>query len=1066
MSGLGRFTNSFFSATNENTLALANFNLDFAVVKFEAPKEFNGLGTSLSTARRNNAEDGPLHKTLRKLGCLFEQILPSTPKLIQAYGLRTSEIIQSPGISPKGSRSHGPFEPFIGADGTSIWAAATSGPAALSVHLLACMLARQFDDSKIGIAILVELVVERQREIQEAMKNNHIVSISTVMASQQEISREELAAFDASARSWLCSADEAKMSPQKKLMLILRNINTRISGGSSTYNTVIEAWKQAMLGLEDLLGGMPQQVSNGAVLRALSSWHLYPNLIVLVDKVVNVKFDDPLFPEQGVVTVGLQSSDEEHNTGIQWSLTLSHLRYYGDPVAVETDGNNSRVDMKQLHMGIFGSLLGLWNVPAEEVRDVAVWFQVLWNTLEVGVSKEVIASTLPWLRTLVEIADEILVSQGDDWETFRLLVHYGSRRASRFLTEPTDTFRPFFGLGNPYVLATVELNIDHGIEHLRQAAVSLNLRDRNAFIMFSETLEDGVYFEVATALKHTRPSSKRLEDGSIKGQQVHARWIYSEFSFPSGSDPSCSCQRACSDSCPCRNAGLFCGKACHRKGKRVCQAHVLASRLQQLYDQGEEAFLIKEGPPRLADLYNPEFKYRKYEWLSPPVLYGAARGSDCGVTGDAASSMSHCKCFESQKQEQEATQYVRVAGFSVGFGLYVRLSDYPNDNFFSSQMEDLWSKRIEHNSMLQHLSGPTVEHSRLFQFLGHIAGNDSRSTEIPLAKLNTFVHKERQHPAALSSLHHLRHLVKIPSSFIRSLRAIAFANRLYDGMTAASIPLRLVEQPIYENHWIPQETGTQRGVLKQPSQAQAMACILTFESGGVRSDPKQLELVMALSSRNSIFIAGALLSDPAKAVNGPDIRRVIGNVGKPGITLLVSPRDLLVKPPSRDFRVITHADYDYKRLDSFSGTSLHLSFTKWMFPLNDGEYGLIDQDIFLAEAVVSVRDRGRWIADIDVVGARPDDYVFNVKCQCNNQDKSFSKAYTSIDSWEELLDPPLAVGIFRAHGNWAARLAAICILKQKNVDSRLFLLDQDTACLACFENQIWANERVTAFFID
>ena len=135
MAGLSKLTSSFFSATNENTLALANFNLDFALVKFEAPKEFNGLGVSLSTARRNNAEDGPLHKTLRKLGCLFEQILPSTPKLIQAYGLRTSEIIQSPGISPKGSRLHGPFEPFIGADGTSIW---TSCYECTSLGLYAC----------------------------------------------------------------------------------------------------------------------------------------------------------------------------------------------------------------------------------------------------------------------------------------------------------------------------------------------------------------------------------------------------------------------------------------------------------------------------------------------------------------------------------------------------------------------------------------------------------------------------------------------------------------------------------------------------------------------------------------------------------------------------------------------------------------------------------------------------------------------------------------------------------------------------------------------------------------
>ena len=56
----------------------------------------------------------------------------------------------------------------------------------------------------------------------------------------------------------------------------------------------------------------------------------------------------------------------------------------------------------------------------------------------------------------------------------------------------------------------MELNIDHGVEYLRQAAVSLNLKDHDVFIMYAETLDDGVYFEVATALKHTRLSSKRL----------------------------------------------------------------------------------------------------------------------------------------------------------------------------------------------------------------------------------------------------------------------------------------------------------------------------------------------------------------------------------------------------------------------------------------------------------------------------------------------------------------------------------------------------------------------------
>ena len=107
------------------------------------------------------------------------------------------------------------------------------------------------------------------------------------------------------------------------MMLILQNINVTMSSGSSTYIKVVEAWKQALSAFEDLLAGLPQQVLNGSVLAALSAWHLYPDLIALAHKTVNVKFEDILLPSQGVVTVSLQSSSP-HEKGIQWSLALSH----------------------------------------------------------------------------------------------------------------------------------------------------------------------------------------------------------------------------------------------------------------------------------------------------------------------------------------------------------------------------------------------------------------------------------------------------------------------------------------------------------------------------------------------------------------------------------------------------------------------------------------------------------------------------------------------------------------------------------------------------------------------
>ena len=60
--------------------------------------------------------------------------------------------------------------------------------------------------------------------------------------------------------------------------------------------------------------------------------------------------------------------------------------------------------------------------------------------------------------------------------------------------------------------------------------------------------------------------------------------------------------------------------------------------------------------------------------------------------------------------------------------------------------------------------------------------------------------------------------------------------------------------------------------------------------------------------------------------------------------------------------------------------------------------------------------------------------------------------YTSLDTWEELLDGPSNVGIFRAHGNWAARLAAVSILAQKGQQHGIGVFEPGRICLECLEN--------------
>ena len=95
MAAINKFAASAVSAVNENTVALANFNVDFSLIKIDAPIEYHGLRSVLSRRRTENAEQGQIHRTARRLGALFEQLLPPIQKLAEVYGRRVSEIAES-----------------------------------------------------------------------------------------------------------------------------------------------------------------------------------------------------------------------------------------------------------------------------------------------------------------------------------------------------------------------------------------------------------------------------------------------------------------------------------------------------------------------------------------------------------------------------------------------------------------------------------------------------------------------------------------------------------------------------------------------------------------------------------------------------------------------------------------------------------------------------------------------------------------------------------------------------------------------------------------------------------
>ncbi|MCJ1384979.1 hypothetical protein MMC17_008097 [Xylographa soralifera] len=1204
MSSLGKITNSVLSATNENTLALANLNFDFSLVKVEAPKEFSALGSALSMQRRINAEEGPLHRTARRLGALFEQvILANTPKLIKAYGRRVSEIMQTPGINPRGSRSDGPFQAYVGADGTSIWAAATSGPSAVGVHLLGCMLARQFDDPKSATAIWAELVTARKEEIEAAVKDNQIVPASTMLAAGQDIARKDLRILDASARSWILSADEAKMSEQKKLMLVLQRVRIPISGGGNTYIKVTQAWKNAMIGLEHILSGMPQQISSGAILLALTAWHLYPDLVVLGSKTQTVALADPIFKDAGIVTVGLETSDTEGEGGIQWSLTLSQLHHYGDPVQVDSYGGSSRVTIDQLHLVALGALLAAWRIKPKDTLDAARWFQKLWVALgaEDENRVEALSNSLAWLQVLVGAAVQLLNAQGPDAEVCGSLINYGRRRGRTFLFDKNfldarlSSFG--FGLNNSLVIDAMKAgsSVECVIRYWRNIATNLGLRSDEAIIQYSEMYLGEHYIGYATAVPYSGSCNVCSTNGRSTHQDRHARWIQPDLRLFISSDSPCQCKIVCSSDCECLKNGHSCSSSCHNYQNMTCQSSGLKHRMHQISACGEfvEAVEVLSGlqvkadglealltwynaPPMFSrnqnevesglqnlSLSDTETLCQCFQTSSNPRTYEGSRPEFILLAGEVGSftfflnhrqhqvngQIEHSRSTseqndkdesnhsdeENQKSQENLDNTDKYAQHdqkhSKGTGgdsyknsmqrndensIYHRRRDYTkhNLNHYHSFLKDRYldfaqkmiSLRCEEefyvdlSGMIQLFSESKMNRMLVLEYLNswslqtdsqirYPKWNDGNGYNIrPSMILNTYVEIS-------STAYAMKDLLK-------SLQSLAVCSRLYERFPAVTIPLGIVTQPLWKALWSPiwpqlepkfdsheslvrkslptnigddqqRRDRSQGSSLKRdrtPSwednmtRSQAFACIAMLQSG-LEIATTDLEQVMAMSCGNSIFVASALLTDPACATPASDIRRITGNVGRgEGITMMISPQKPRVRGPSDSFRAVVHAEYNGKREDNFQGTSLHLSFTPWELPLNIGRVGLIDQDVVVVESVISVRDRGEWVADIDVVAARAAIDTPSTECRISQYSTTSEDCLTSIDYWNELLDPPLTGAIVRAHSNWSARLAASCVAHQIRAGSHVRVLEASASDHKC--NCSILEEKESAITID
>ncbi|KAI5456013.1 hypothetical protein BGZ63DRAFT_397291 [Mariannaea sp. PMI_226] len=284
--------------------------------------------------------------------------------------------------------------------------------------------------------------------------------------------------------------------------------------------------------------------------------------------------------------------------------------------------------------------------------------------------------------------------------------------------------------------------------------------------------------------------------------------------------------------------------------------------------------------------------------------------------------------------------------------------------------------------------------------------------------------------------------------YFQSFFAIGAAGDIYAKLPGAQVNLQAMSLRVSKAKWW-------EAMLKpQSSKVHAvMACIAYFETGGLDVNPEDLgDYTFAVCHATSIFVASRLLGDPIDDTLEHSVERIIGNVGKPGLSFLVTPPD----PKSQAFdpsswHLIAHEKYDGKKQDSFWGTSFHLSFTGYELPLGVGQRSGRDIAAYLLETVISVYDKDKWVADLEILRASKrwkKAPVLPCSHPLETQNTIPELPLVSVDSWLEIIDPPQPGqnAVVRATGNPIARLATATMALQMR---HKVLILPEKVCWAC-----------------
>ena len=838
------------------------------------------------------------------------------------------------------------------------------------------------------------------------------------------------------------------------------------------FESVRNAWLNAMKVLDKLIQGTPQDVHNPEVLLGLLSWHLYPDMNVVSGSTRHILQQDPLIQPGGIVTLGLQNSEpkDEEDTGIRWSLPLSHLRYYEKSVLSTgyIKETSSKIAFTQLLFVALGSLTRSWGVFSRDFHELCRFFAALADFVERSpdfrnTSDLETVTMLQKIMKLLRTASNLFLKANDYTrdDAVRLFM-LGKRRGASFLNEDGGV-SAVFGLSDRKVhysllQKNVNLRVSWLRDNLTQESVP-KVKLENALLAYDghalqETRKGQLTTEGTIAVPHSSNAHNHPDHPDFSGQEPeivgkefaslqkrwfhigqtayfgHRRWIPA---FESDGIKRVIQPEDASNHRATNYLSNILKDFSSRQDPRLT-SWAIPGHFSVLTAAAER--VVESSPLDQYGLYTGSIdKFHSYRHYYEVLKLASSVLKEAPVIPlrkDLGSKPYPCERTVASRKRSGCPEKWYVPS-RVEYGpdtLYTCIIG----KYFSTQ--DEVAVLLPNEDM--HTTATSADWSSLYGLMA------------PMELYQIITALNEDHFDGQSLFKHLKSQLRGRERYtFDSLLVLCEACDIYQSLQDAPVDLSIIGKPLHTARWA--------GYF--PSAEKSFACIAMFENGGFSVHPEDLVNVLAVSNKNSLYISEAVLHDPIGRKERGLVRRVVGNLGKPGLLFLTTPKDLAVMEPDySSWQQVNHRSYDGTTETFFRETSLHLRLTGYEFPLNVRDHGLWDQEVLVVQAVVQAFDRGEWVADIDlnegavlsITAGRLDLVPLSMdECQHQSSERSDFSALeplTSVESWLELLDPPPNNYVIRAKGSWTARQAIAAVLSQRRVP---FLLAGEEVCWKC-----------------